>query len=38
VVEYNGKADFGALNATLELHSDDPDQPIITVPVSGTVR
>ena len=38
VVEYNGKADFGALNATLELHTDDPDQPIITVPVSGTVR
>ncbi len=38
VVEYDGKADFGNLSGMLQVHTNDPDQPVIAVPVTGVVR
>lgn len=38
VAEFNGKAPLGRFSAKLTLHTDDPDQPTIEVPVQGTVR
>ncbi len=38
VAEFNGKAPIGRFTARLTLHTDDPDQPTIIVPVQGTVR
>jgi hypothetical protein len=38
IVTYDGKADFGALEAMLVIETADPDQPRIEVPISGVVR
>jgi hypothetical protein len=37
-VVYNGKADFGPLEGLLTIHTDDPVQPVIRVPVRGMVQ
>jgi hypothetical protein len=38
IVEYDGQADFGNLEAKLTIHTSDPKQPKITVPVRAVVR
>lgn len=35
---FNGKADYGLLNATLTVYTDDAKQPKIMIPISGVVR
>ena len=37
-VEYDGKSDFGALNATLTIFTNDPKQPKVFATVRGLVR
>lgn len=37
-VVYSGKADAGDLEATITIHTDDPSQPVIVIPVSAVVR
>jgi hypothetical protein len=38
VATYNGKAPIGRFLAQIEVHTDDPEQPIVYVPIEGTVR
>jgi hypothetical protein len=38
VATYNGKAPIGRFLAQIEVHTDDPKQPIVYVPIEGTVR
>jgi len=38
VATYDGKAPLGRLFAQIEVHTDDPKQPIVYVPIEGTVR
>lgn len=38
VVEYTGKSDFGPINATITVTTDDPKQPKLMVPVVGQVK
>jgi hypothetical protein len=37
-VLYAGGADFGDLNANLTVHTDDPKQPTVQVPIRAVVR
>jgi hypothetical protein len=37
-VEFDGKGPFGVLDAVLTIHTDDPKQPTLTLPVSGVVK
>lgn len=37
-VEYDGKSDFGMLNATLTIHTNDPKQPKVYANVRGLIR
>jgi hypothetical protein len=37
-VQFDGKYDFGQLGDTIRIHTDDPKQPVIEVPVSAVVR
>lgn len=38
VVEFDGNADFGPLQATVTVTTDDPKQPKVVIPVMGTIR
>lgn len=38
IVVYKGGADFGDLATTLKITTDDPRQPVLTVPISAVVR
>jgi hypothetical protein len=38
VATYDGKAPLGRFFAQIEVHTDDPKQPIVYVPIEGTVR
>lgn len=38
IVTYDGTSDSGPLQTTLTIYTDDPKQPKLTVPVSGTVK
>lgn len=38
VVEYDGKALPGTLKGSILVHTDDPDQPIVQVPVQAFVK
>ena len=37
-VDYNGKADPGDFTGTISVHTDDPHQPVVSVPVRMIVR
>lgn len=37
-VEYDGKAQPGNFSATLRVLTDDPDQPVVSVPATGIAR
>jgi hypothetical protein len=37
-VEYDGKAQPGNFAATIRIHTDDPQQPVIEVPATGIAR
>ena len=37
-VEFDGKATQGPLNANIVVHTDDPKQPQITVPIKAFIR
>jgi hypothetical protein len=37
-VSYDGSADSGLLTASIKVHTDDPKEPIIAIPVVATVR
>lgn len=37
-VEYDGKSDFGTIETLLNIHTNDPRQPIIRIPVRAVVK
>jgi hypothetical protein len=37
-VDFDGHVEFGAFAATITIHTDNPKQPVIRVPVSGKVQ
>ncbi len=38
VVEFDGRSDYGSIMANITVHTDDPKQPTLVVPVMGTVK
>lgn len=38
VATFTGKAPIGRFSAQIKVHTDDPDQPIVVVPVEGIVK
>lgn len=38
IVIYKGGAEFGDLSTTLKITTDDPSQPVLTVPITAVVR
>jgi len=37
-VNFNGKAGLGTYSATLAVHTDDPKQPVVLIPITGQVQ
>jgi hypothetical protein len=38
VATFNGKAPIGKLSAQIKVYTDDPEQPVVIVPVEGIVK